>query len=165
MLRPFSPELVMFSDFEFRTSLGTSILPSTPCATGNSRTLCPRSSKRVIKLFVAFLCCHFAHLTFLLVKGFLSHTESDLFLFILIKNIIDRFFHTLIHLLTYILYSSKCTVFGVAENDIAGIWSTVLPLPRVRRRLSHVSSDVLPRKIHFSCKHQLIPTDLPLQGV
>ena len=26
MLRPFSPELVMFSDFEFRTSLGTSIL-------------------------------------------------------------------------------------------------------------------------------------------
>ena len=27
MLRPFSPELVMFSDFEFRTSLGTSILP------------------------------------------------------------------------------------------------------------------------------------------
>ena len=26
MLRPLSPELVMFSDFEFRTSLGTSIL-------------------------------------------------------------------------------------------------------------------------------------------
>ena len=26
VLRPFSPELVMFSDFEFRTSLGTSIL-------------------------------------------------------------------------------------------------------------------------------------------
>ena len=27
MLRPFSPELVVCSDFEFRTSLGTSILP------------------------------------------------------------------------------------------------------------------------------------------
>ena len=26
MLRPFSPELVMFSDFGFRASLGTSIL-------------------------------------------------------------------------------------------------------------------------------------------
>ena len=31
MLRPFSPELVMFSYFEFRTSLGTSILLKLVC--------------------------------------------------------------------------------------------------------------------------------------
>ena len=38
MLRPYSPELVMFPDFEFRTSLGTSILLYTLFALGRKVT-------------------------------------------------------------------------------------------------------------------------------